>query len=78
MVDIDLIYDPNEVGADLVVLTWISQGPRSGDATFDPQPADLVRVTDVDGEDLRARVVGRDGNRVWVRLDVPGLIAHPA
>ncbi len=74
----DLLYDPNEVGSDLVVLCWISQGPRADDAGFDPLPGDPVRVTDADGEDLTARVVRRDDNRVWVRLDVPGLLSQLA
>ena len=74
----DLIYDPTEVGADLVVLCWISQGPRSEDGSFDPQPSDVVSVTDADGEDLWARVIRRDGNRVWVQLAGPGIAAAPA
>lgn len=51
----DLRYDANGVGADLVVETWISHGPRANDAVFDP------------------RVVRRDGNRVWVQLDLSHL-----
>ncbi len=74
----DLIYDPNDVGSDLVVLCWISQGPRAGDSAFDPRPGDRVQVTDADGEDLVARVVRRDENRVWVQLDVPGLMSRLA
>ncbi len=74
----DLIYDPNEVGADLVVTRLISQSPRATDLTFDPQPSDILLVTDADGEDLRARVVRRDGNRVAVQLIVPELLTTPA
>ena len=33
----DLLYDPNELGADWVVECWISQGPRATDATLDSQ-----------------------------------------
>ena len=34
----DLWYDATTVGADLVVETWISHGPRRDDPTFNPQP----------------------------------------
>lgn len=78
MTSVDLIYDPNEVGADLVVTCLISQSPRATDGTFDPQPSDLLLVTDADGEDLRARVVRRDGNQVSVQLIVPELLTTPA
>ncbi|MFT4293823.1 MAG: hypothetical protein QM582_00220 [Micropruina sp.] len=74
----DLIYDPNEVGADLVVTCLISQSPRATDTTFEPQPSDILLVTDADGEDLRARVVRRDGNQVSVQLIVPELLSAPA
>lgn len=74
----DLIYDPNEVGADLVVTCLISQSPRASDNSFDPQPSDMLLVTDADGEDLRARVVRRDGNRVSVQLIVPELLTAPS
>lgn len=69
----DLIYDPNEVGGDLVVACLISQGPRADDPSFDPRAGDALVATDVDGEDLRASVVRRDGDKVWIRLDVPEL-----
>lgn len=71
----DLIYDPNDVGSDLVVVCLVSQSPRSDDPSFDPQPGDVVGVTDIDGEDARARVVRRDGNLVWVQLDLRGVVA---
>ena len=70
---VDLLYDPNEVGADLVVACLISQGPRVDDPTFDPQPGDVLLATDDDGEDLQGQVVRRAGNLVWLRLNVPGL-----
>ena len=66
----DLWYDANCVGADLVVETWISHGPRSEDASFDPQPGDWILVGDDDEPPCRARVVRRDGNRVWTQLDL--------
>lgn len=78
MASVDLMYDPNEVGADLVVTCLISQSPRATDSAFDPQPSDILLVTDADGEDLRARVVRRDGNRVSVQLIVPELLTTPA
>ena len=68
----DLEYDPNEVGGDMVVECWISHGPRAGDATFDPQPGDWVSVGDGEEPVRRARVVRRDGNRVWVQMNLPG------
>jgi len=66
----DLHYDPNEVGGDLVVECWISHGPRAHDVSFDPQAADMVTVGDDEEPPLRGRVVRRDGNRVWVQLDL--------
>jgi hypothetical protein len=67
----DLRYDPNEVGGDLVVECWISQGPRAEDPGFDPQPADIVTLGDEEEPALRGRVVRRDGNRVWVQIELP-------
>jgi hypothetical protein len=72
----DLHFDPNEVGSNLVVECWISQGPRAGDASFDPQPGDHVTVGDGEGEPLRGRLVRREGDRVWVQVEVPS--ATPA
>jgi len=66
----DLRYDPNEVGSDLVVECWISHGPRADDDSFDPQAADILTVGDDEEPPLRARVLRRDGNRVWVQLDL--------
>jgi hypothetical protein len=69
----DLTFDPNEVGADCVVECWISQGPRANDASFDPLPGERVTLVDDDGESARGRVTSRDGNRVWVQVEIPGL-----
>ena len=66
----DLTYDPNEVGGDLVVECWLSHSPRANDSDFDPQPADIVTVGDDEERPLRGRVVRRDGNRVWVQLEL--------
>jgi hypothetical protein len=66
----DLAFDPNDVGPDSVVECWISQGPRAGDATFDPQPGDEVTAGDDEGAPLPGRVIRREGNRVWVQLDL--------
>jgi hypothetical protein len=66
----DLRYDPNEVGGDLVVECWISHGPRSEDPSFDPQPADTITLGDDEELPVRGRVVRRDGNRVWVQIDL--------
>jgi hypothetical protein len=68
----DLTYDPNEVGGDMVVECWISQSPHAGDTGFDPQPGDWVLAGDDEESPLRARVVRRDGDRVWVQLELPG------
>ncbi len=68
----DLEYDPNEVGGDMVVECWISHGPRAADATFDPQPGDGVIIGDGEEPVRQARVVRRDGNRVWVQMNLPG------
>lgn len=65
----DLWYDATSVGADLVVETWISHGPRTGDAAFDPQPGDWVTLGDGDEAPVMARVVRRDGDRVSVQVE---------
>ena len=67
-IDYDLWYDATSVGADLVVETWISQGPRASDQGFDPQPGDWVSVGDDEEPLYRARVTRREGNRVWAQL----------
>lgn len=69
----DLRYDANGVGADLVVETWISHGPRANETTFDPQPGDWLAIGDDEEPPVRSRVVRRDGNRVWVQLDLSHL-----
>jgi hypothetical protein len=74
----DLVFDPNDVGPDCVVECWISQGPRAADPSFDPQPGDRVTVVDEDGETLSGRVVTRDDNRVWVQVEIPGLLSQSA
>ena len=73
-VEYDLWYDATSVGADLVVETWISHGPRALDSAFDPQPGDWVCVGDDEEPPCRGRVTRRDANRVWVQLDL-GLVA---
>ena len=67
----DLSYDPNEVGGDMVVECWIRHGPRADDATFDPQPGDWVMAGDDEVPPRRARVVRRQGDRVWIQFDLP-------
>ena len=74
----DLRYDPTEVGADMVVECWITQGPRASDAAFDPTVGDVVLVGDDELPPRRARVVRRADNRVWVQLPQPGLDAAVA
>lgn len=64
----DLWYDANTVGADLVVETWISHGPRAHDTSFDPQPGDWVLLGDDEEAPLQARVVRREANRVWAQI----------
>lgn len=66
----DLWYDATTVGADLVVLCWISHGPRVNDPSFDPQPGDYVVVGDDEEPPLRARVIHRDGDRVAVQVEL--------
>lgn len=70
----DLWYDANSVGADLVVETWIKHSPRAGDPTFDPQVGDWLLVGDDEEPPCRARVIRRDGDRVWTQLDL-GVLA---
>lgn len=66
----DLWFDPNAVDGELVVECWISHGPRAADASFDPQPGDSVLAGDDEEEPSRGIVLRRDGNRVWVQLDI--------
>lgn len=74
----DLVFDPNDVGPECVVECWISQSPRAADPSFDPQPGDHVTVIDEDGETLAGRIVTRDDNRVWVQVEIPGLLSQSA
>jgi hypothetical protein len=67
----DLTYDPNEVGADLVVECRLRRGPRASDPTFDPSPGDTVRIGDDEEAPLEARVIRRAGDRVWVQVQLP-------
>jgi hypothetical protein len=67
----DLNYDPNEVGADLVVECWLRRGPRSVDPAFNPAPGDTVIIGDDEEPPLSARVVRRDGDRIWVQVHLP-------
>lgn len=71
MHEADLYFDPNEVDGALVVECWISHGPRASDQTFDPQAGDVVRVCDDEEPAAKARVVRRQGNRVWVQIVLP-------
>lgn len=71
MSDVDLYFDPNEVDGALVVECWISHGPRADDPTFDPQPGDALTVSDDEQPAEPARVVRRDGNKVWVQILLP-------
>ena len=66
----DVMYDPNEAGADLVVECWISQGPRATGDAFDPQPGDWLRAGDDELAPRNVRVIRRDGNRVWVQMQL--------
>ena len=72
----DLWYDANSVGADLVVETWISHGPRAADATFDPQPGDWVTVGDDEEPELRSRVIRRAADRVWTQIELTAAISQ--
>ncbi|HUP68222.1 MAG TPA: hypothetical protein VM142_00230 [Acidimicrobiales bacterium] len=69
----DLTYDPNEVGPDLIVECWIPRGPRSVDPVFNPTPGDRVTIGDDEEAPLPARVVRRDGDRVWVQVLLPDM-----
>jgi hypothetical protein len=69
-VDYDLRYDPNEVRADGTVMVRVSRAPRP----VDPQVGDTVWAGDGEEPRLHAVVVGRDGDRVELRLDFD----HPA
>ncbi len=66
----DLTYDPNEVGGDSLSSAGFPTVLAQMTADFDPQPADIVTVGDDEERPLRGRVVRRDGNRVWVQLEL--------
>lgn len=66
----DLIYDPNDIGSDCVVRCLISDGPRRGDESFDPTIGDCVVLVDDDDEVLDGRVTAREGDRIWVQVDL--------
>jgi hypothetical protein len=53
----------------LVTDTFIRLGPRAEDASFDPQPGDVLLAGDDDEPPVPAAVVRRDHDRVWIRLD---------
>ena len=55
---------------------WI--GPGADDAQFDPQPGNHLTVIGEDGETLNGRVVGREDNRFWVQVEIPGLLPQSA
>jgi hypothetical protein len=67
-VTFDLSYDPNEVGGDMVVECWIPNGPGTSDPIFDPRPGDWVIAGDEELPPRLARVVRRQGDRVWIQL----------
>ena len=70
---IDLLFDPDSVGADMLAACRISDGPRHDDPHFDPLPGDTVLVDDGDGDPLAAVVLRRFGDEVLVRILEP----HP-
>ena len=51
-------------------------GPRADDSSFDPRPGDRVTLVDEDRETLQGRVTSRDGNHVWVQVEIPGLLSQ--
>lgn len=67
----DLRYEPTDVGADMVVECWISHGPRRDDQSFAPVVGEFLMIGDDELAARPARVIGRDGNRVWVQLALP-------
>jgi hypothetical protein len=69
----DLLFDPDAVGADMVAVCRISDGPRHDDPHFDPAPGDAVLIDDGAGEPLRAVVLRRLDDEVLVRIPEP----HP-
>jgi hypothetical protein len=66
----DLWYDATSVGGDLVTDTFIHLGPRAEDASFDPQPGDVLLAGDDDEPPVPATVVRRYDDRVWIRLEL--------
>jgi hypothetical protein len=47
-------------------------------ARFDPQPGDRLTAIDEDAQPLNGRVVIRDGNRLWVQVEIPGVLSQSA
>ena len=74
----DFMYDPNDVRSDCVARCRISSGPRRQDPDFNPQIGDRVVLIDDDEEVLQGRVTERDGDRVWVQVDLGGLLSRSA
>lgn len=68
----DLWFDVNSVAGDMVAECWVSYGPRSGDADFDPAPGDWLTVGDGDESPLRACVIKRQGDRVSAQIELSG------
>lgn len=66
----DLWFDPNNVGGDLVVECWISHSPHKDDIDFNPQPGDWLLAGDDEEDPLKSRVIRREGNRVWLQLQL--------
>lgn len=55
-------------------LAGSSHGPRAEDPSFDPQLGDWLTIGDDEEPPLRARVVRRDTNLVWVQLDLSHIL----
>jgi len=69
-VDVDLIYDPNDIGSDCVVRCLISDGPRGDDRSFDPVIGD--RLTDIQlAKNLGCRGIWLNGSPQLGATELP-------
>lgn len=67
----DLLFDADQVDADLIVTCRLSEGPRRDDPTFQPRPGDALCVDDGAGSPLPAVVLRCSADDVVIRLLQP-------
>ncbi len=66
----DLWFDPISVAGDLVVECRISHGPHESNVDFNPQPGNWLMAGDDEVKPIKSRVIRREGNRIWLQLQL--------